>query len=74
MAVVQQNKSKVRTVMDYRELNLQVNAYTAEADVCASKLREWRRRGSNVALLDLRSAYLQVHVGEPLWPYQTVVF
>ena len=42
MAVLQKNKQKVRPVMDYRELNEHVDAYTASADVCAQKLREWR--------------------------------
>lgn len=73
MAVRQQNKDKVRPVLDYRELNSHVDAYTAEADVCADQLRRWRRHGSDVAVVDLRKAYLQVHVAEELWCYQTVV-
>ena len=74
MAVVQQNKSKVRLVLDFRELNGYVDAYTAHADVCVQKLREWRKKGSNVSALDLRRAYLQVRVHKSLWPYQTVIF
>ena len=74
MAVVQHNKSKVRPVLDYRELNKHIEAYTADADVCASKLREWRQKGSNVSVLDLRKAYLQVRVDKTLWPFQTVWF
>ena len=46
----------------------------ARADVCTEKLREWRRAGSNVSVLDLRKAYLQVHVHQSLWSYQTVLF
>ena len=38
MAVAQHNKVKVRPVMNYRELNAHVDAFTADADVCASKL------------------------------------
>ena len=53
MAVVQQNKSKVHPVLDFRELNGYVDAYTAHADVCKQKLREWRKKGSNVSVLDL---------------------
>lgn len=53
MAVIQQNKEKVRPVLDYRELNEHVDAFTAHADVCAQKLREWRQAGSNVSVLDL---------------------
>ena len=74
MAVVQHSKAKVRPVMDYRELNNHVEAFTANADICANKLREWRQQGSNVSLLDLRKAYLQVRVHESLWPFQTVMF
>ena len=74
MAVAQHNKAKVRPVMDYCELNTHVDAFMADADVCASKLREWCQLGSNVSLLDLRKAYLQVWVNETMWPFQTVVF
>ena len=41
---------------------------------CAEKLREWRQAGSNVSMLDLRKAYLQVRVHQSLWSYQTVLF
>ena len=34
-------QTKVRPVMDYRELNKYVDAYTANVDVCAQKLGEW---------------------------------
>ncbi|KAF0312702.1 hypothetical protein FJT64_016573 [Amphibalanus amphitrite] len=72
MAVQQKNKEKVRPVLDYRELNSHLNAHTAEADVCADQLRKWRRHGRNVAVVDLKKAYLQIHLDESLWPYQTV--
>ena len=72
MAVRQRNKDKVRPVLDYRELNGHITAHTADADVCAEQLRLWRRHGGNVAIIDLRKAYLQLHVDEKLWPYQTV--
>ena len=74
MAVVQQNKKKVRPVLDFRELNSHLDAHTGEADVCAEKIREWRRQGRRVALLDLRKAYLQIHVHQSLWSCQTVLF
>ena len=74
MAIVQVNKDKVRPVMDFRELNSHVDAFTAGADVCADKLREWRRLGTNMSIVDLRRAYLQLHVHESLWPFQTVVY
>ena len=72
MAIVQQNKDKVQ--MDFRELNSHVDDFTANADICADKIREWRRLGTNVAIVDLRRAYLQIRVHESLWPYQTVIF
>ncbi|XP_043198082.1 uncharacterized protein LOC122368321 [Amphibalanus amphitrite] len=74
MAVVQENKGKVRPVLDFREINTFVDTYTADVDVCDEKLREWRQMGANVALLDLQKAYLQIHVDESLWPYQTVEY
>ena len=60
--------------MDFRELNSHVDAFTANADVCADKIREWRRLGTNVAIVDIRRAYLQIRVHESLWCYQTVIF
>lgn len=72
MAVNQKNGRKVRPVMDYGELNQFLDVHTAEADVCAEKLREWRRRGERVSLVDLKDAYLQLKVDESLWCYQTV--
>ena len=74
MAVVQEQKQKVRPELDYRELNGFVDAFTANAEVCAQKLREWRRQGVNVSLLDLWNAYLQIHVDKALWPFQIAIF
>ncbi|XP_043206517.1 uncharacterized protein LOC122372905 [Amphibalanus amphitrite] len=74
MAVVQENKAKVRPVLDFREMNTHLDTFTADVDVCSEKLREWRRTGEKVALLDLKKAYLQIHVEESLWPYQTIEF
>ena len=74
MAVLQEKKQKVRPVLDYRELNQYIDSYTADADVCAEKLRTWRRMGLEIAALDLKSAYLQIHLKKSLWQYQTVFF
>ena len=74
MAVIQQNKQKVKLVLDYRELNDHVDLFTAHADICTEKLREWQRAGSNVSMLDLCKAYLQVRVHQSLWSYETVLF
>jgi hypothetical protein len=74
MAVVQENKRKVRPVLDYRELNQYVSSHTGESEVCSEKLRRWRRLGKNVKILDLRKAYLQLHVSEDLWKYQVIKY
>ena len=74
MAVIQQNKQKVRLVLNYQELNDHVDPFTVRADICTEKLREWRRAGSNVSMLDLCKAYLQVRVHQSLWSNQTVLF
>ena len=59
--------------MDYRELYDKVEVHSAHADVCSQKLRDWRRKGSDMSVLDLRKAYFQVHVHRSLWPFQTVM-
>ena len=76
MAVNQPSKAKVRPVMDYRELNEFVECHTGDDEiaVCAEKLRAWRRVGGKITLVDLKSAYLQIHVDETLWPYQLVKY
>lgn len=74
MAVIQSNKHKVRPVLDFRELNGHITAYTSNTDVCGDKLRQWRRFGQNAAIIDLKKAYLQIAVSPELWPYQTVKF
>ena len=73
-AIVQQNKSKVQPVMGNRELNQYIEAYTDDTDVCASKLRGWHQKGSDMSLLGPRRANLKVRVDESLWSFQTVVF
>ena len=74
MAVVQATKNKVRPVLDFRELNEHVKCHTGDdvADVCGETLREWRQMVGASAIVDLKSAYLQLHVHEKLWKYQLV--
>lgn len=64
----------MRPVLDFRELNVNVKCHTGDdvTDICSETLREWRRRGENVSVVDLKSAYLQLSVGEEVWPYQLV--
>ena len=59
--------------MDYCELNDHMEAYMVCADVRSQKLRDCCRKVSDVLVLDLRKAYLQVHAHRSLWPFQTVM-
>ena len=77
MAVRQEkgDKLKVRPVLDFRNLNKEVESHPGGAiPLCAERLRQWRQLGPNCSLLDLRKAYLQVHVKSELWMYQAVVW
>ncbi len=74
MAVEQVLKKKVRPVLDYRRLNEYTSSYTGDSDVCEEKIRKWRRIGNNCKILDLKDAYLQIHIAEKFWPYQVVNF
>ncbi|GFN80839.1 Pol polyprotein [Plakobranchus ocellatus] len=69
-------KIKVRPVLDFRELNKFVECHTA-GDVlgaCSDRLREWRQIDGDIEIVDLKSAYLQIHVAKELWKYQLVKF
>ena len=74
MAVEQPTKNKVRPVIDYRELITYIECHTGDEfiDVCGEKLREWRKAEGELALVDLKSAYLQIKVHPSLWKYQLV--
>ena len=41
-------------------------------DVCDEKMRKWRRLEGGTAIVDLKSAYLQLHVAKELWQYQLI--
>jgi len=76
MAVEQATKGKVRPVLDFRELNDHVRCHTGDdnIDICGEKLREWRQVQGEPKIVDLKSAYLQIHVTEDLWKHQLVKF
>ena len=75
MAVVQPTKQKVRPVMDFRELNEFVESHPgADVAVCGETIRSWRQLPEPLKIVDLRSAYLQIHVEEDLWQYQRVSY
>jgi ribonuclease HI len=74
LAVVQPTKDKVRPVMDYRELNTFIECHTGDEAVaiCAEKVRKWRQLPGRVKVVDLKSAYLQIHIAKDLWKFQVV--
>ena len=74
MAVSQPTKNKVRPVLDYRELNNFVSSHTGDdtTDVCGDVLREWRHTTNKAAIVDFKSAYLQIKISKDLWKYQLV--
>ncbi|XP_067949646.1 uncharacterized protein [Watersipora subatra] len=77
LAATQPNKeTKVRPVMDYsRELNGYVSSHPGlDTAVCQDKLRKWRKLGSDACMLDLKKAYLQLHVDGSLQRFQAVMF
>ncbi len=66
---------KVRPVLDYRRLNQAVESYPGDdTPVCHQRLREWRLKGRDCAIVDLKKAYLQIHIDRSLWPYQAVLW
>ena len=61
--------------MDFREVNEFVESHPGyDVSVCGETLRRWRRMTGNLKMVDLKSAYLQIHVEENLWSYQKVRF
>lgn len=52
--------------MNFRELNSFVDIFMANVNICAQKLWEYQREGFDVTILDLRSAYLKLHVHKSL--------
>ena len=74
LAVFKPTKDKVRPVMDYRELNDFVECHTGDDMValCGEKVRKWRQLQCELKVVDLKSAYLQIHVSEDLLKYQIV--
>ncbi len=36
------------------------------------RLKQWRKEGNKASLIDLRKAYLQLHISSSLWKYQAV--
>ena len=67
--------TKVRPVLDYREFNETIESYPGgSTPICSERLRIWRQMGRNCSMLDLKKAYLQIHVDESLFVYQAILF
>ena len=60
MAVLQEKKDKVRPVLYFRKLNGFVECSGEDADVCDEKLRTWRQKLVDCALVDLRDALVDL--------------
>ena len=72
---VKGNVEKVRPVLDFRQLNKCVLSLAGQnMATCDESLREWRMKGEGCAVVDLKRAYLQVHVSPELWVYQAVLW
>ena len=69
---VKGGQHKVRPVFDLRQLNNYVACMSGGTPTCDERIREWRCLGENGAVIDLKRAYLQVHVEKSLWAYQAV--
>ena len=72
LAVFQPAKDKVRPVMGYCELNNFVECHTGDdmAAVCGEKVRKWRQLQGELKVVNLKSAYLQIHISKDLWEYK----
>ena len=64
LAVFQPTKDKVRPVMDYHELNDFFECHTGDdmVPVCGERVRKWRQLQGELKVVDLKSAYLQIHI------------
>ena len=73
MAVFQESKNKSRPVLDFRDLNSMMESQPgADSAVCAETIRKFRRMGKNLFLVDLRKAYMQIHVDPECYKFQVI--
>ena len=66
----------VRPCLDYRPINKLIRSSPgADSPVCDEKLRRWRMNSADgMDLLDIKKAYLQVHVSPELARFQGVIW
>ena len=72
--VEQPAKGKVRPVLDFRALNEFVSSHPGGSAVCDETIRNWRKSGQNITIVDLRKAYLQLRADPALWTHQVMQF
>ena len=74
IAVVRLTINEVKPVLDYWESNKHVSCHMGGEfiDVCGETLQRWRQKSAASTIVDLKSAYLQIHVKPHLWKYQFV--
>ena len=73
---VQQKKGELnKPALDFRWLNSRIKSRPAAATpLCQEELCQWRRLSNKCAVVDLRKAYLQLHLDPTLWAYQAIVW
>ena len=74
MVIQQVRKNKLYPVLDFKQLNEHVSSHSGGSAICDDTIRRWRKVGTNLTLIDLRKAYLQLHVDSSLWKHQVVCF
>ena len=77
LAVSQPHKetTPVRPCLDYRQLNQRLLSHPGyDASSCDETMREWRMLSPDGVMLDLRKAFLQIHVAPNLYCYQAVLW
>ncbi|KAI0978009.1 hypothetical protein GJ496_000443 [Pomphorhynchus laevis] len=73
LAVRHASKNKVRPIMDFRELNAYLSSHIGSHALVYEKIiRIWRRVEGPAKIVDLKNAYLQIHVAKEFWKYQLV--
>ena len=77
LATCQEHKTStpVRPCLDFRLLNNHILSHPGnDVPVCGEKLRDWRSKSTELSVVDIRKAYLNVRLHPSLFPYQTIVW
>ena len=57
--------------MDFCELNQHIYLHKS-SNACDETVRRWRKIGDQYLMLDLRCAYMQIHIDLVLWEHQLI--